>query len=131
MRARSRVNREHGFTLLEVLVALAVLATAMGAIIKGGAEGAAGSAYLRDKTFASWVAQNRVTELQVTHQWLSGGTQQGQEELAGVHWYWEMRALETADPNVQRLEIGVAQSRAALAHPLIHLVAFLARKGEG
>jgi general secretion pathway protein I len=56
------VRRVAGFTLLEVLVALAVLAIAMGAIINAATQSIASTAYLRDQTFASWVALNQVNE---------------------------------------------------------------------
>ncbi len=54
--------RHRGFTLLEVLVALAVLAIAMAALIKTGGENTRSAAYLRDKTLAQWVAMNVIAE---------------------------------------------------------------------
>ena len=108
-------------------MALAVLATAMGAIIKGGAEAAAGAAYLRDKPFASWEAQNRITELQVTQQWLDQGLHKGSEELAGISWLWQIEVTNTPDPNVRRLEVSVVQQEQSADHPLVRLTAFLAR----
>ena len=55
-----------GFTLLEVLVALAVIAIALASIIKAVGTGAANASYLRDKTFAHWVAANRLAQMQIT-----------------------------------------------------------------
>ncbi|HEX2238999.1 MAG TPA: type II secretion system minor pseudopilin GspI, partial [Gammaproteobacteria bacterium] len=54
-----------GFTLLEVLVALAVIAIALASIIKVVGTGAANAGYLRDKTFAHWVAANRLVQMQI------------------------------------------------------------------
>ena len=60
---RSRLFREAGtnaggFTLVEVLVALSVIAIALAAVLKGASEGASSARYLRDKTLAHWVAMN-------------------------------------------------------------------------
>ena len=53
-----------GFTLIEVLIALAVLAIALSAVIKGVSANANNAAHLRDRMLAHWVAMNKVTELQ-------------------------------------------------------------------
>ena len=59
---RSRVA---GFTLLEVLIALAVLALSMGAAIKAASDYTNNQAYLRDRTIAMWVARNVLVRLMV------------------------------------------------------------------
>ncbi|MFO7808537.1 type II secretion system minor pseudopilin GspI, partial [Guyparkeria sp.] len=51
-----------GFTLLEVLVALVVLAVALGALIKAGSEHARNTAYLQERALAGWVAGNLVAD---------------------------------------------------------------------
>lgn len=101
------MSRCRGFTLLEVLVALAVLAITLGALIKGGSEVATNGAYLRDKTLAQWVARNRVAELQLETQWPETGSREGREEMAGREWFWRSAVSETFDEDVRRLEVGV------------------------
>jgi len=78
----------------------------MGALIKGGSESASASAYLRDKSYAHWVAQNRVTELQLTRQWLSQGNHKGSSKMAGKEWFWIIKVSNTFDADVQRIDVG-------------------------
>ncbi len=115
-----RQNR--GFTLLEVLVALAVLAIAMGAIIKAAAESADNLAYLRDKTVASWVALNKINEIRLQKNWSGSGNSQGSTEMANREWHWELRISKTADQDLRRLDITV---RSQIDDPpLVELIAF-------
>lgn len=120
-------RRQRGFTLLEVLVALAVLAFAMAALIKTGAENARAAAYLRDKTLAQWVAMNVIAEQQLSAAWPSKGTKRGNEEMGLHEWFWELRVAETFDEDVRRLEVAVRASEDKELTPVVTLVAFLAR----
>jgi general secretion pathway protein I len=124
---RSCFSPPRGFTLLEVLVALAVLAIAMAALIKGGADNARGAAYLRDKTLAQWVAMNVVAEQRLAAGWPATGTRRGQEEMAGHEWYWELTVAETFDEDIRRLEVAVRATEEKEAGRLVNLVAFLPR----
>ncbi len=102
------MRRVTGFTLLEVLVALAVLAIAMGAIINAATQSIASTAYLRDQTFASWVALNQANErLLDPEPWPEAGSRQGSAELAYRTWRWEVRFAKTGDPDLRRIEVTV------------------------
>lgn len=116
-----------GFTLLEVLVALAVLAFAMAALIKTGAGSAGSTAYLRDKTLAQWVAMNVIAEQRLEAKWPSTGTRRGREEMARHEWHWEFKVEETFDEDIRRLEVAVRASEDKEQAPLVTLVAFLSR----
>ena len=59
-----RLVRVAGFTLLEVMVALTIVAIALSAMIAAAGKNSADVAYLRDKTFAHWVALNQISEMQ-------------------------------------------------------------------
>lgn len=96
-----------GFTLIEIVVALAVLAVAMGALISGMGRYADNAAYLREKTLALYVAHNRLTEIEVSAVFPSVGKSDGDVEMAGIKWRWHVEVSETADPNVHRVDIGV------------------------
>lgn len=97
-----------GFTLLEVLVALAVLAIAMGAIISAATQSINTVALLREQTFAGWVALNQIQALQLEPEpWPEQGVRAGKAELANRAWRWEARFYSTADPDLRRLELTV------------------------
>ena len=96
-----------GFTLIEIIVAVAVLAVALGAIISGMARYASNAAYLREKTVALWVAHNRLTEIELEPGWPGTGKSDGDVEMAGIQWRWFVEVAETADPNVRRADIRV------------------------
>jgi len=125
------VRRCRGFTLLEVLVALMVLAIAMAALIKGGGENARSAAYLRDKSLAQWVAMNTVAEQRLAAEWPSSETRRGSEEMGGHEWFWELKIAETFDEDIRRLEVAVRAADDRQTAPLVNLVAFLPRPAAG
>jgi len=106
-------TRSSGFTLLEVVVALAVIALALGAAIKATGDAAGASSYLRDKTLAHWVAMNRLTELRVTDAWPDTGTSEGQAQMAGRDWHWEQTVEETSESELRRVELRVGAGEEA------------------
>ena len=121
---RRTTNR--GFTLIEVMVALAVVAIGLAAAIRIGASNAANAAYLRDKTLAQWVAENKATELLLQTGWPPTGSADGSSTMAGSKWYWQTQISTTADERVRRLEVSAGRDK---AHPIVHLVAFLPQPG--
>ncbi|MGH8482355.1 MAG: type II secretion system minor pseudopilin GspI [Nevskiaceae bacterium] len=104
-----------GFTLVEIVVAVAVLAVAMGALITGMARYADNAATLREKTVALWVAHNRLTEIGLEPAWPELGKSDGEVELAGIEWRWDVSVVETPDPRVRRVDIEVRPGKAEAA----------------
>jgi general secretion pathway protein I len=103
------VNRQRlqGFTLLEVLIALAVLALAMGAVIKATSDYTSNQSYLRDRTLAMWVARNVLVEYQVKGEWLSVGERKGTREMGNQEWRWLARISQTEEAELRRLDVEV------------------------
>ena len=75
-----------GFTLLEVLVALVIIGLGMMAVFDQLSQMLTTAARLRDKTFATWIAEDRITELQVNGQYPKVGDQSDEVEMAGADW---------------------------------------------
>ncbi len=96
-----------GFTLIEVLIAVFVLGFALSAIITSTGRYGANAAVLREKTLALWVAHNRLTEIGLEPAWPPVGKSDGDAELAGVEWRWDVTVAETPDPRVRRVDITV------------------------
>lgn len=101
------MKRAGGFTLIEIIVAVAILAVAMAALITGMARYAANAAALREKTVALWVAHNRLTEIGLEPGWPDLGASDGDVEMAGIEWRWDVTVAETPDPRVRRIDIDV------------------------
>lgn len=123
---KQTIHPEHGFTLLEVLVALAILAISMGAVIKAAGQGAANVGQLRDQTLASWVAMNEINTVLIANDWPEPGASRGIAEMAQREWHWQLQIGNTADDDLRRLDIEVRTGRDAPT-PLARLTAFMGR----
>jgi general secretion pathway protein I len=102
-----RLRRQRGFTLLEVLIALAVLAIAMGAVIKATGDYAGNHAWLRDRTLATWVARNVMVEMQVENAWPRVGESKGTQDMGRREWRWLARISQTDEARLRRLDVEV------------------------
>ncbi|MGB1561367.1 MAG: type II secretion system minor pseudopilin GspI [Sinimarinibacterium flocculans] len=105
------MRRDRGFTLIEMVAAVAVLAMAMAAILSGMARYADNAAHLRERTMALWVAHNRLTEIELQPVWPDVGRSDGEMELAGQKWKWQVEVKETTDEKLRRLDIQVLSPR--------------------
>ncbi len=102
------MKSRRGFTLIEIMVALAIITIALGAIIENTAASTSNAAHLRDKTVASWVAMNQLALYRARREWGSASNRKGQVEMAGREWQWKLKIRKTEDPNLRRLEIDVS-----------------------
>lgn len=118
-----------GFTLIEILAAVAVLAIALSAILAGMARYADNAAYLKEKTLAMWVAHNRLTELELAPAWPATGKSDGDVEMAGIQWKWRVEVKTTPDERLRRVDVSV--QRPGRDGDLARLSGFLANAGRG
>ena len=117
-----------GFTLVEVMVALAIVALALPALLVALSRQVDATGYLRDKSIAQMVASNKLTELRIisrARQSVLQGRESGSSEMADREWFWWMESQPTEVPQFFRIEIDVALDEGGADQPLYTLVAFL------
>ena len=101
---------DRGFTLIEVLVALVIIAVALGAIMSASGSQAQQTAYLKHKTLAHWVAMNEMTKLQLEETWPAIGEKKGSSSMANTEWFWLRTVKETVGDDARQVEFQVFSS---------------------
>lgn len=104
--------RAAGFTLIEVLVALAIVALGMAALMSALGSSADSAAYQRDKTLAEWVALNRLEEVRLAFQRPTKGKSDGEVEMATLKWHWHQEVVETEVKGILRIDVSVKPTNA-------------------
>lgn len=102
-----RTDRRRGFTLLEVMVALLLLALALVALIRMAGLEARALQQQQDATLAQWVAANRLAEVRLNRQLPTGGRAEGQTRMGARDWRWQLDAAATDEPSLVRLDVRV------------------------
>lgn len=107
-KANTRKNhQQRGFTLIEVMVALVIVAVAIGALISASGSFTSNTAHLRDRTFARWIAANRLAEMRAMREWPDLGKSEGETQMARQTWYWRVQTQEVQDAALRQIEIQV------------------------
>ena len=99
----------HGFTLLEVLVALAVFAGAALAVMQAGSSSLRNLAILQDKMLAGWVAENQLALLSLLPPAERQRSQRGETQMANRTWYWRSESVPTSGTSLTAIEIQVSR----------------------
>ncbi|MFK7977622.1 MAG: type II secretion system minor pseudopilin GspI [Halioglobus sp.] len=120
--------RERGFTLVEVMVALAVVAIALPALMVTLYGQMDDTAYLRDKTLAQMVAANKLAETRLvvaSSRQVTAGKSTGVVSFVDRDWHWWLESTTTPVNNFLRFEIRVALEETQKETPLYTLSAFM------
>ena len=112
---------DKGFTLIEVLIALAIIAIALTALIQATAQNVANTERIKDKSIGHWVAMQSVTAIQLglipihPNQEITEVT-----TLLGQRWYWRALITPTAQHTVQQIKIRISKNQSGpFSDPLI------------
>ena len=103
------MTRTRGFTLIEILVALAIVAVALTAGMRALAQSADSATALKARTLGLWVAQNRLAAAQVAAPWPAAGSYQGNATQAGATFLWREVVTATPNPAFRKIEITVME----------------------
>ena len=116
---------QRGLTLIEVLIALAIIAIALTAIIKAVGENIRGTSYLEDKTAALYVAQQVANEARVGILPLQAQTITEKTNMLGREWYWQAEMHATGNANIHKISVSVYKNEPENDEsPIINLEAY-------
>jgi len=101
------MTRARGFTLIEVLIALAVIALALLALTRTASMQIRDFDALRERTLASWVAANALTETRLASPFPATGRSDGHMQLGAREWRWTREVLATQNAEIRRIDIRV------------------------
>jgi general secretion pathway protein I len=118
-------NGSRGFTLVEVVVALAIVAIGMLAVFKTIGDTVNNVATLRDRSFAAWIADNRIIELRLSGQMPSVDETTGDLEYAGRRWHWVARVSQTPVEGLRRVDVRVRREDDTPDSSLVSLAGFI------
>ena len=114
--------RRRGFTLIEVMVALTVLAVAFAAGYRALGQSTNNAELLKRRTLAQWVAQNQLAQMQINRATIVAGN--GEARQAGIDFIWRVTLTATPNATFRKAEIVVAET-VQPEYQLAHLTAYL------
>jgi general secretion pathway protein I len=115
--------KPRGFTLIEVLVALAIISIALLASLRVAGAGTNSVGELRARLLAGWVAENILAEQRARGVWLPLGSQRGVARQGGIEFGWREDVVATPNTQFRRVDVRVFPANEE-AHVIAHLVGF-------
>lgn len=116
-----QTKKQTGFTLIEVLLALAVISIALTALLKSSAQNVANTQRIKEKTISHWIAMQGVTMVQLGLLQVNTSQEVTQvTTMLGQRWYWRVRVNQTAIKSMQQITITVSKNQAGpFGSPLV------------
>ena len=102
-----RASRSRGFTLLEVLVALVIVGTALGAGLRAVGSLASNSASLRASMMATWSAENRLVQIRLAKEFPDIGKRSFDCPQGELHLICQEEVIASPNPRLRRVEVSV------------------------
>ncbi|CAM2799395.1 GspI family T2SS minor pseudopilin variant LspI [Legionella worsleiensis] len=101
-----------GFTLIEVLLALAIIAIALTALLKATAQNIENTHRLKEKTISHWIAMQGVSMIQLNLLQINQSQESTQAtKMLGEQWYWRAKISNTPITKVQQITISVSSKQ--------------------
>lgn len=94
-----------GFTLIEVLVAMTIIAVGVTALVQASGAASWRANFMREREFARWVASNHLTEIQVLPTWPETGSKNTETDMMGLRWFIKTRTQKVDDPDLRRVDV--------------------------
>ena len=101
------IKNNHGFTLIEVMVALTIIAISLSALLSTSGTQANSATYLKQKTLAHWVAMNELTQLRILGELPDAGDKKGSTKMANHEWHWIRTTKKTEQDNTRQISYKV------------------------
>lgn len=96
-----------GFTLIEILIAMTIIAVGVSALVASAGASAWRAEYLREREFGRWVASNALTALQVVPAWPDVGSKNTEVEMGDTVWFLKTVTQKVADADLRRVDVEV------------------------
>lgn len=121
-------KHSRGFTLIEVIVALGIIATAMASVMMTVSANVQNATGLKERTFAHWVAMNKMNELLIENEseWPAVKKTDGSVLMAEHEWFWEQEVEKTEVDTIRRVHIRVRVNEED-EFPMTTLVGFVGK----
>ena len=115
-----------GFTLIEVMLSMAIFSIAGVALLATATTNFTNLSLLEERMMANWVASNQLVEAKLTAQWPPKNNNKGEVELAGQNWYWLQKVVKTTDEDMRAIYLEVRKNEKN-AKPILSLMTYVSK----
>jgi general secretion pathway protein I len=102
------IRRCSGFTLVEVMVALAISSLGLAAVAASVSQMIDAATSMQQRTYADWIAHNKITEMRLANVVPEISSSSGEVLFAGAEWAWRATVSETGVENLVRVDVAVS-----------------------
>ncbi len=96
-----------GFTLIEVMLAMAVFSIAGVALLGAAGNNFRHISHLEEKMFANWVASNQLVSASLSDTWPPKNNKKGEVQMAGRQWFWHQKVINTENKEMRAIVMEV------------------------